>query len=94
MKGTTAVNTGEKLRALREAAGLKQYDVAEAAGFRGPVFCEIESGKRTVSPTTVVMLIQTIMTLREESGEAYRQALVDFGLISPEPQDIDEEARA
>lgn len=43
------MNVGENIKRAREAAGLKQVDVAEKAGVTQAMLCQIERGTRNPS---------------------------------------------
>lgn len=44
---------GHRMRALREAAGLAQIEVARALGFTGTYLCDLEAGRRNWTPKLI-----------------------------------------
>ncbi len=51
---------GERVRQLREAAGMSQYQLAKLAGVLGSSLSRIEKGERDPSWTTVVKLARAL----------------------------------
>lgn len=74
--------TGERLRVLREAAGLEQGVVAKAADITQACLSRYENDKRPQGLTRDVALqiASVICRLQRESAEAFNKALKPFGL--------------
>lgn len=71
--------TGQLLRELRQAAGIKQSDLATAADMDKSTLSVIENGRRPLDPDTETKLVGLIdITVAEMTEEFARlRALVD-----------------
>lgn len=52
--------TGRHLKLLRVWLGLRQYDIAAAAGIPATKLCEIESGRREASSELLERILEVI----------------------------------
>lgn len=70
---------GQRLRELREAAGLSLRDVAKAANISAPFLSDVELGRRFPSQDTLVMIAQKLRATPDElKKHDYRSALVEL----------------
>jgi len=63
--------TGEFLRRLRDAAGIKQEDLAQATGLHNSALSRYEGGYRDIPPDVAALLVATIDRLRTERSDEY-----------------------
>jgi len=62
---------GLAFRERREASGIRQGDVAEAAGVARPMLSEMETGKRVCDQATYQRLIAALESCVAERDAAY-----------------------
>ncbi len=79
MENNLAVTLGQRLRELRERAGLSLREVAKAAEISAPFLSDVELGRRFPTNETLVLIAQK---LRASAGDLkkhdHRLALADL----------------
>lgn len=60
---------GLELKIARLRAGLKQYEMAAKVGIASTQLCEIETGRREVSPELLERILGVIKTNKEAKGQ-------------------------
>lgn len=58
------VPTGMDLKVARIRAGIKQYELASYLGLPQTTVCDLENGRRSLSPEKVASITDAIQTLK------------------------------
>jgi transcriptional regulator with XRE-family HTH domain len=70
---------GQRLRELREQAGLSLREVAKAAGVSAPFLSDVELGRRFPTNETLALIAQKLRTSANDlKKHDHRSALVDL----------------
>lgn len=90
--------TGELLRRVREAAGIKATDLAEAAGVHKSTLSEYENGRRPITPWVCRRLLrridETLQTRSDEFARLRAEANEALKRHSDDPQPQPQEAQS
>lgn len=79
MKFDPAATMGQKLRELRESAGLSLREVAKAANISAPFLSDVELGRRFPTNETLVLIAQKIRASPDDlKKHDHRSALADL----------------
>jgi transcriptional regulator with XRE-family HTH domain len=79
MSANPAATMGQRLRELREQAGLSLREVAKAANISAPFLSDVELGRRFPANETLMLIAQKIRTSPDElKKHDHRSALADL----------------
>jgi transcriptional regulator with XRE-family HTH domain len=79
MKDDSTATMGQRLRELRERAGLSLREVAKAANISAPFLSDVELGRRFPANETLILIAQAIRTSPEDlKKHDHRSALADL----------------
>ena len=79
MKDDIAATMGQRLRELRERAGLSLREVAKAADISAPFLSDVELGRRFPTNETLALIAQKLRASTEElKKHDHRSALADL----------------
>ena len=79
MEARIAITLGQRLRELRERAGLSLREVAKAAKVSAPFLCDVELGRRFPTNETLALIAQKLRTSADDlKKHDHRSALSDL----------------
>jgi transcriptional regulator with XRE-family HTH domain len=79
MKENLAATMGQRLRELRERAGLSLREVAKAANISAPFLSDVELGRRFPTNETLALIAQKLgASVNELKKHDHRSALADL----------------
>jgi transcriptional regulator with XRE-family HTH domain len=79
MKENLAVTMGQRLRGLRERAGLSLREVAKAAKISAPFLSDVELGRRFPTNETLALIAQKLRASADDlKKHDHRSALADL----------------
>lgn len=79
MEPNLAITLGQRLRDLRESAGLSLREVAKAANISAPFLSDVELGRRFPTNETLALIAQRLRASADElKRHDHRSALADL----------------
>ena len=95
MKHDLTTTMGQRLREMRERAGLSLRDVAKAAKVSAPFLSDVELGRRFPTNETLLLIARTLRVPAEEfKKHDHRSALADLKRLAESSPSLGAAVRA